>query len=1036
MFSLKDRGVRLNRSWLSVALVYSLSITLALAGAFGISAGQADEPVVALREISPSARGQIVVTSFDGHKQLKITGFFKPGSLSYTSDGRILVFDLISREISSISEDAGTFVLDRTWKLPSDATDPALLASSDSASLFVVDRAGRSYRFAGDSVIEKSSPPDGINKVAGGAVLQDGSVIVLRSEAQDITHSLYIIQPGRSEWTPVAVSGVNPAETITPSGVAALGNQVYLWRGGDSRIISGTTDGSRLTISGKLSYPDPAIVAPDSRGGVSVVTMSAKIARLNDQSQVLSEFQFINLPFWVVFDAKRDALLIAHEHPVAEQWPQIRNRIFSDQENRFAWDQFKPIALSALALAVAWALCAVRWGYESPPRSVASLSETASSFRSYSLVWVFISLSVAICGLYLASGAQTLLLSGLEKESWLWRYVLGAVLVAVSSEVARRRFSPPDEPKRFIDVLKEPAPALGLAYLLPLVSIAAVSGVIFNLGLVRQYNNGYREAVFFAGIELEFSLLLVDAWVCRRALWEWIRREWVFFTVPLLIGVFTLFYKLQDVPYQVHFDFTSHAFTAEQFLRGNKDGWWDWGFVPAPIIGGIPEILGLWLAGFTPLGYRFGCSLFNLSAILAAYILGREYRNPRVGFWAASILAGNTAFVHFGRVMSNGAAATIALWTVTALTLALRYKRSSLWLSVGLISGFAFYQWPVALVGVAAAGLMYGLVYLRFPLRQLRQLPHHLFGLAGLLLLLMPLICIWIAYPERFLPRSGASLTGVNLKLSNFSVDTSRNTLDLFFRSLGWIFSEYDRSSQGSVSPGFNSIDAVLFACGVVMLCLEGVSINILLGLMLLVTFTVCGAWSVGPPWYTRVLPSAPIACLVIARAIEGFHNFFAIGKRRIFWSSFVVISLVVLVISPYRNFKRYYDHETAAQRRINLYPMNIIGRAMHKLGPQYSYVFLVLGEPSWRFYEFAGLAHMFPYISNLKLRESFDVNVELPVPADTPTAFLVQLKRFDLDLAVIKKYHPDAEVVPVEDINHDKVAYLVLVPGRKGRTS
>jgi hypothetical protein len=1033
MFRLGDQGVRIFLRRFAVALIYTVFIQLALGGVFGISVSQAEEPVVALREISATARGQIAVMGFDGHRQLTLTGFFKPGALAYTADGRILVFDLVTREISSISEAGGNVVLDRTWKLPPDATDPALLDSASRDSLFVVDRAGRSYRFSGDSVIEHSNPPQGINKVAGAAVLQEGSVVVLMSEAPNISQSLYMIRPGQTEWSPVTVSGVNPSETIVPSGVAAVGNTVYLWRGGDSRILYGTSDGVGLNLSGRLSYPDPAIVAPDLQDGVSVVTMSAKIARLDNRAQVLSEFQFINLPSWVVFDVKRDALLIAHEYPISEQWPEIRNKVFSDQESPFAWDQFKPIALSALALGVVWALCAVRWGYESAPKLNPDLSDVASTYPKKSPLLVCILLALATYGIYLAWGAQARLLSGLERESWLWPYLLGALLVAVSTEVARRRVKPLDEPKRFIDVLKEPAPALGLAYLLPLVGMAALTGVIFNLGLMRQYNNGYREGVFFAGIELAFSVLLVDAWVCRRALWRWISREWLFFTVPLLIGVFTLFFRLQDVPYQVHFDFTSHAFTAEQFLRGNKDGWWDWGFVPAPVIGGIPEILGLWLAGFTPLGYRFGCSLFNLSAIFAAYLIGREYRNPRVGFWAASVLAGNTAFVHFGRVMSNGAAATIALWTVTALTLALKYKRTSLWLFVGLVCGFAFYQWPVALVGVAAAGLMYGLIYLRFPLRQLRQLPHHLFGLASLLLLLAPLICIWIAYPERFLPRSGASLTGVNLKLSSFSVDTSRSVVDLFFRSLGWIFSEYDRSSQGSVSPGFNSVDAVLFACGVVILCIEGLSINILLGLMLVTTFLVCGAWSVGPPWYTRVLPSAPIACLVIARAVEGLHNFFAIGKRRIFWGTFVVISSVLLVASPYLNFKRYYDHETAAQRRINLYPMNIVGRALHKLGPQYSYVFLVLGEPLWRFSDFAGLAHMFPYISNLKIRESFDVAAELPVPSGKPTAFLVQLKRFDLDIPVIRKHHPEAEVVNVEDINHDKIAYLVLVPGRGG---
>lgn len=1024
------------RGSLLMILLVSIAILAEYFGVFSAPWCRAEERVVRLKEATSNARGQIAIVTPDGERKIRITGFFKPEALSYTRDGRILVSDSVSREVVSITDNLGSFALEHTWKLPAEAAESALIDSSSREELLVIDKRGRLYRFSGSHIIDQSQPPAGISRVAGGVVLPDGTIVILRAEAQDIAHSLYTIQAGHSDWTPLSVSGVDPAEAIVPSGIAALGNAIYLWRGGDSRIVYGLKDGDLLNLSGKLSYPQPALVVPDSQGGVSVVSLNAKVSRFNSNSELLSEIQFINLPLSAAFDADRNALLLAHEYPVSEQWPQFRNRAFSNQEHPFAWDKFSPIALLALAFSMVWGAFSVRWGYERPQVQSVDLTFEKTRKQGWSILLALFLLLGALYGFYLAWSAQELLLLGLGKDAWLLPYLAGAVVVGLSCEVWRRWQKVGDEPKRFVEVLKEPAPALGLAYLLPLVGIAALSAVIYRMGLDRQYNGGYREAFFFAGIELALSLLIVDAWVCRRALVDWFRREWPFFIVPLLIGIFTLFFRLEDVPYNVHFDFTSHVFIAEQFLRGNKDGWWDWGFVPAPVIGSIPEILGLVLAGYNPFGYRFGSALFNLSAVLAVYLIGRVYRNPRVGFWAATILAGNTAFIHFGRLMSNGAAATIALWTIAGLTLALKYKRSSLWLFTGLVAGFAFYQWPVARVGVAAAGLMYLLVFLRLPVKQFKQLPHHLFGLAGFVLLVAPLICIWIAYPERFMPRTGESLTGVNLRLSNFSVDTSSNSLNLFFRSLGWIFSEYDRSSQGSVSPGFNSLEAVLFACGLVIMCVEGLSINILIGLMLVVTLLVCGAWAVGPPWYTRVLPSAPMACLIIARALEGLHNFVILGKKRVFWAVFVLISLGLLVISPYQNFKRYYNYETAVVRRNNLYPMNTIGRAIDRIGPEYSYVFLLLGEPQWRFTDVSSFAHMFPYISNLKLRESFDVNGELPVPADTPTAFLVQLKRFDLDLAVIKKHHPDAEVVPVEDINHDKVAYLVLVPGRKGRTS
>jgi len=423
-----------------------------------------------------------------------------------------------------------------------------------------------------------------------------------------------------------------------------------------------------------------------------------------------------------------------------------------------------------------------------------------------------------------------------------------------------------------------------------------------------------------------------------------------------------------------------------------------------------------------------GNSLFNLSAIFAVYLLGREYRNPRVGFWAAIILAGNAAFIHFGRLMSNGSSATIALWAVTALVLALKHKRTSLWLFMGVIAGAAFYQWPVARVGITAAAIMYALVFIRFPFRQLCQLPHHLFGAAGVALLIAPLITMWLTYPERLMGRAPESLPGVKFsgKGVEFALDSS--TLELFIRSLGWIFSEYDRSSQGSISPGFNSIEAVLFACGIVILCIEGATLNILLALAIVVTLLVCGAWAVGPPWYTRVLPSAPIVCVVIARGIEGIHNLFSAGGRKVFQVTFLAVSAMLLFVSPWSNFKKYYDYETAAVFRNNLYPMTAVGRALHKTGPKYSYVFLLLGEPLWRFADLPSFAGMIPYIADLKVKESYDVHEELPLKPGESKAFMVQLKRKDIDIPVIQRFHPNAQITTIEDINHTKIAYLVLV--------
>jgi hypothetical protein len=964
----------------------------------------------------------------DGQRQQRITGFHKPSNLSYLPDGRLLVFDLATREVSSLVDTGVSFALGRTWRLPPESADPAALYSDTPDALLMIDRRGTIFRFSADSNVQQTKLPSEVKAIASSALLPDGGILVLVSEPEDLSKGLFVLRPESLTWTPVTVQGKAPSEAVIPNGIAVSGNTLYLWRGGNSTIPYGNVSGNVLTLEGELSHPGPSIVAPDSQGGVSIVSLAGKVARLSVQGAQLSEYQFINIPLAATFDAKRNSLLLLHEYPRSEEWPKWRNSVFSHQYRPFNWGVFWPIFISAICIALAWAWCACRWGYEKPPEVPAGVSGNRQRFGWYGVVGAIALLCIIAYGLQIAWGAQARLLAGLGKEVWRFPYVLGACLVGVAVEAWRRWHPASDEPKRFLRVLKEPAPTLGIAYLFPLIAIAILSGVLYVMGIDRQYNSGYREAVFFAGWMFVIGLLVVDVWVCRVALREWMRREWPFFSIPLLVGLFTFFYKLEDVPYNTHFDFTLNGFVAEQFLRGAKDGGWDWGFVPAPVIGSVPEILGFLIAGFTPFGYRFGNSLFNLSAIFAVYLLGRAYRNPRVGFWAAIILAGNAPFIHFGRLMSNGSSATVALWATTALALALKYKRTSLWLFMGVVAGAAFYQWPVARVGITAGAIMYALVCVRFPLRQLAQFPHHVFGLAGVALLIAPLLGIWMAYPERFMARAYESLPGLKLGGAGVGFDLDYSTFDLFFRSLGWIFNEYDRSSQGSISPGFNSVEAVLFACGMVVLCIEGISLNILLGLTLVVTLLVCGAWSVGPPWYTRVLPSAPIVCVVIARAIEGFHNLFSPGGKKVFQTSFLALSAALLFIAPWSNFKKYHDYETAVVRRNNLYPMTAIGHALHKTGPNYSYVFLLLGEPSWRFAELPAFAHMLPYIANLKLKECYDIREELPVKPDESKAFLVQLKRKDIDIPVIQSFHPDARVTTIEDINHDKIAYLVLV--------
>src|SRR5262249_55189769 len=134
-------------------------------------------------------------------------------------------------------------------------------------------------------------------------------------------------------------------------------------------------------------------------------------------------------------------------------------------------------------------------------------------------------------------------------------------------------------------------------------------------------------------------------------------RSWralLFPAFALCVGMFTIGYRLRDVPTNIHFDYVFYALQAYKLLKGYYSDIWLNGFVPAPAIGMVPEVLGLSLAGMGELGIRLGSAIYGWSGILAVYWLGRLYRDSKTGLLAALFLAGSIPYIHFSRVPGNG----------------------------------------------------------------------------------------------------------------------------------------------------------------------------------------------------------------------------------------------------------------------------------------------------------------------------------------------------------------------------------------------
>ncbi len=981
---------------------------------------------VLVKPAAPNARGRVDLLDSSGSTVIRLKGFVRPQALTVNSDGSFFVADPATNDIMLFAESGAGLGLIQSWKLPD--SFPYLLAvfREPSGSLLVADGLAGFLRLNQDSTSTRFPPPGEKKTFATAAALPDGRYLINRPDGVDANNSIYVFNPSDGSWKTVAIEWAAGQEPFIPNAISASGNSMYIWRLGQSAVVEGVLAGETFKPLRVFHAPGTQLAAPKPTGGILAVSMGGSVTELSADDRPLSSFQFYVQPTSLGFLPGKNLAALSYEHPATTSWPEIQDQILGQQERPFDWVTFAKWVGAASAGALLWAILVIMFGASSPGTPTAAPATAVATSRVRGLA-LPVALITSAGGLWMAWSGQQLLLSGQPRSVWLPWYMAGAALVALAVEAWRRLSPNKDEPENFTKMMRGPIPTCSWLFMLPTLGIAALAAYVYQMGIDRSFY-GVRESAFCAGLVLVFAIVAVEAIQCRGELLRFLKREWLLFGFPLAVGGVTFFYKLLEVPYNCHFDFTLNSFFAAQFLRGRVEGGWDWGYVPGPALGTLPEMVGLLIGGFTPLGYRIGNSIFNVSGLFAAYLLGRTYRNPRVGFWAALALAGNIPFIHFGRLQSNGSSATVALWTLALFALALKHKRISLWTLAGLASGFSFYQWPVARVGFTAVGAVYALIILRYPLTQLRQSRQLLAGLVTFLLMLAPLIIMWQMYPQRFMPRAGASISGVTWEGGWLRAAAEHPTLQLLYRSFAWLFNEGDRSSQGTIGPGFNPIEAVLFACGCLVLLIEGLSFNVLLGAFLLITFLVCGAFAVGPPWYTRLLPTAPVACILLARTIEGLHNFSA-GRRWLYRSLLPISGAAMVALSTVPNFQKYVAHEThTGKTRYLSHPMVAIGRKIHAIGPEPTYVLLARGERLWILKDMSQFGVMLPYVHGFKIREVYDLQDELLVPPGTSKGFLVQLKRKEIDLPIILQKYPGTPVETITDNMGEPVALLALV--------
>lgn len=996
-------------------------------------------PTVDVRGV-PGGRGEVALFDGGGRIVKRYIGLGLPAGLLPARGRNFYVADRAAGAVLELTSDGET-----VWSF-TDAEHLAsvvgisavpgggLLLACGERGLIEVDQGGR-------IVWEIPSPEPNVD-VTGAVRLAGGTTVLTLRHRQ---HSLYRVFPGSTRA--IEVTAGIPDERRNFPRCAPLGQggtNFLLWDNSWSRTYRCSMHDAALVAEASLPVSHAWWTYADDGGTLYYTLEAPRFCRWNEASGEVC-WRTVFRPSAVIPAGDGSGQLVSYvriDDAVWDgSWPLPPNAPRIDWARFWSWVGAGAVATTLLTSFSWWwgrrrsaVHCATTaTGKVVDPVAATSevISRAAADQRRKSVVgewrggFRFAALAGAVLGVGATARGHMLLTAGFA-PGWLSFYLGGALLAALCLE-AWRRFGLRERDPYWAamghsvpDLSEWPAIVLGS------LTVAGGCYVLFGWRNLQQH---YTDQI---GLWVALVILLLGMCLgsppARQVLAKgWRRSELLSLTIALAVGAVTIGYRLRQVPANIHFDYVFYALEGWKLLHGYYRDIWENGFVPAPAIGLVPEFVGLSLFGMGELGIRFGAALYGLSGIFAVYLLGRCYRDSETGFLAALFLAGSIPYMHFSRVPGNGEPATAALWVITGFAAALRYGHPSLWILTGLAAGYTFYLHPLArppLVACVGFGL---LVLLRSGRVVLRRWFGPLLLLTSFAVLLVPVIPLWLRNPTLIFPRVEESMTVFKPSEGVDWATLSASLGDPFWRSLGWFFVVPDMSSQGTLSPGCNAVEAVLLAVGVCVAAIEGVSLNLLfLGYVFLVLLT-CGAWGVSPPWYTRLVSTAPIAAVLMARTLVGFHAFVPRRWRQAFLA-FLVVG--VILASPGLNLRRYVQHESGATGGYRLREMTAIGRQIRALGPEYRYYLVSTHNPSWTVDPRGGASfgELLPYIWGRQVREVRELDSVLPFPSGQPVALILQPDRITEDGATIRSWYPDAEVREIHGYYGERLAAFVLI--------
>lgn len=966
--------------------------------------------------------GEVGFFDATGRRVGRLTGLGEPAHLAPAGGDRFLVLDRATGRLLELDPDGR---VTRDQKTPPSNPHPDRAALLENGHvLFATDFHVTEVDVDGTAVAEFDAPPN--THFYGAARLADGSTVFSSVEEPEL---ILRRARGAAGFERLAHGEVDPRtrfplhlEAEAPSSSAFL-----LWQHDSETVSRMALENGQIVRKGLYPLALAWKVTPDAKGGLVAITDAFEIRRAAPEG-TLTRFRVPFSPLGAVYLPGRDLYAVSYVRVPGGAWPESWRAGAS--ATRFPWTKFALFTLLGAAVGAAVFIACGRPSAAPPappgePENspLAPAVPASRARRIASLAAAFVPLALYVAALVLTRRGVLLLEPEFHPERDV-PLLLGfglALAAALWDRVATRRKDPywqavlaaPAEDRRVLLALFGGAAAL-----------AAGMALLYRWRAAKAPEAD--SACLWAGLHVLVFGMVVASFRGRAHLREAARAHWPV-AVPLAAACVTHLYRLIDVPTNIHFDFVYTSVSALELLDGRLQSIFQPGFVPVPVVGLLPEMAGFLLAGPTETGFRLGPALAGISGVLAVYILGTAWRGRAAGLLGAIFLAGAAPWMHFNRMSATGVSAIAGLWLLVFFALALKTNRAGWWLLGGWVAGWCFYLWPASRVAPVACFLAGIVLAVRSPRATARRWAGPPLMALVFLLWIVPLLPAWVASPNLALPRAQESLEvykpqgGLNYERLRASFGRP------LAMSAGWFFATPDQSSQGSMSPALNTTEATLFVAGIALALAAGFSLNVLLVLYIALVLLVLGAFAGSPPWYTRMLPSLPVACTLMGAAAAALLDSLRLPGARLRAAALALAAACALALSPAVNLRRYVAYEI--QERA-MWEATALGRRLRTLGPGRTVYLISTGRSDWSLNvngeRPARFGEMLPFVWNFRLVEIRELEEGAALAAG-PKAVVVPRERIAVDVPRLLAAWPQARVEELPGVDGPWAQILLI---------